>query len=300
MAVLNERRCRLTVAVPVPLDYKTISLQSTEIEGFRTRFDVEKSLGKHPNDAKFTITNLSAASRSVLQHQDAKVIFEGGYAETFAQIFQGDARITNHVLKGSDWETTIECGDGRRAFKFARVNQAFKEGTGAGDVLAYLIKAMGLNPGNSSGAVAELNTSLQYRNGYSAFGLASREISRVLEAVGWSWSIQSGAIQILKPGGTLSDVVVISPSSGLVGSPEMGSADKQKKSPILKVKALLQPSIYPGGRVVVESASHSGVFRVLKVHHTGDTAGGEWYTDLELEPSSDRVAATLAENQFKG
>jgi hypothetical protein len=83
-------------------------------------------------------------------------------------------------------------------------------------------------------------------------------------------------------------VIVLDSTSGLIGSPAMGSAPtasekKKGAKPLLTAKSLLQPPIRPGRRVRVKSAEYSGDFRAVKVTHDGDTAGGNWYTDLELE-----------------
>jgi len=75
----------------------------------------------------------------------------------------------------------------------------------------------------------------------------------------------------------------LSPSSGLIGSPEFGAAEKNK-GPVVKFKSLLDGRIKPGGRVKLNSLRYTGEVRVTKLSHSGDTAGGDWYTACEGEP----------------
>jgi hypothetical protein len=58
---------------------------------------------------------------------------------------------------------------------------------------------------------------------------------------------------------------------------------------VLKIRSLMQPSVKPGGLIRVESFSHTGQYRVVKVEHRGDTAGSDWYSDIEAVPTSEFV-----------
>jgi hypothetical protein len=135
---------------------------------------------------------------------------------------------------------------------------------------------MKVDPGNAASAA----TADSFLTGYVAHGRASTELERLLSARGLEWSIQDGRLQVLPKRGTTAQVVSLSPDTGLVGSPEYGTPDKKGAASVLKVKALLQPQIKPGGKIRIDSANIHGVFfRVEEVEHRGDTAGGDWYSD---------------------
>lgn len=280
MADLFERRCSIIVGKP-PTDYVTLQPGAIEVTGLRMQFKIEKTLTKTPNTCEVLITNLSEKSRAGMQAKGSRIIVSAGYPSTQAQIFSGDARLIEHVHVGPDWITKIQCGDGERAYQFARVNTSFAGGTRVVDVLKAAARSMFVDPGNLNEKAAALTQ--QFVNGYAMQGKASREFDKVLAPTGLEWSIQDGRMQLLAPGEANKDVVVeISPTSGLIGSPEHGTPEKKGGPAVLKVKSLLQPSAKPGGRVRVVSAEHNGIFRVLKVSHNGDTAGGEWYTTYEV------------------
>jgi hypothetical protein len=53
----------------------------------------------------------------------------------------------------------------------------------------------------------------------------------------------------------------------------------------LKVKSVLQPGLRPGRGLQLQSAAYSGLFRIEKVKHEGDTHGQTWTSDIEARPA---------------
>jgi hypothetical protein len=266
-----------------------VFLDGLEVIGLRTQFKVEKGDGKEPNKCEVNVTNLAESTRSQMAKKHAKLVLQAGYDTTIATIFSGDTRSIDHVKSGADWVTKAQAGDGERAYLFARANESFRAGTRVGDVILHLTRALGINPGNALEKASRLPSALQvYRNGYVVNGKASAELDKVLHAAGLRWSIQDGALQILGDGeSNKQQVIFLSPDSGLIDSPAHSAPDKKKPgaSTRLKVKAFLQPTLRPGGRVAIDSRGTKGQFRIHKVTHTGDTSGGDWYTELECSPA---------------
>jgi hypothetical protein len=277
--LLFDRKVKLIVAYALDEDYKSVSARAVEIEGLRVQFKISKSLHKDPNTAEITVTNLSERSRAEMMGKGAKVILQAGYSQTISQIFHGDARLIEHTREGVDWTTKIQTGDGERAFVHARINESFKSGTPLSGVINKVANKIGLGVGNLASASGL--QSKQYVSGYAARGKASKELDNVLKAAGYEWSIQDGALQILRPGATTEEIIELNEDHGLIGSPEHGTPVTKGGPPVLKIKSLLQPHIKPGCRVKLKSQGYDGLFRVLKLEHEGDTAGGSWYTSFE-------------------
>lgn len=254
------------------------------IEGLRVQFKIKKTSRKEPNTAEVTIFNLSEQSRAGLK-RGAKLIVEAGYSTSISQLFSGDARLVDHAHEGPSWLTKIQCGDGERAYRYAVVNESFIPGTSVADVFARVADSTGLDVAD---AVRTVRATIkeQFTQGYTAFGRGSLEIDRLLKGRGIEWSIQDGRLQVLLDDtATRDSAVLLSPDTGLVGSPEHGSPETKKKPQVLKVKSLLQPSLRPGRRVRVESEAITGDFRVLTVTHQGDTHGGDFYSECECVPA---------------
>ena len=288
--LLFDRRVKLTLAVPVATlgDFKTTTSDVLEISGqddpanpgLRLTFKITKTAKPDPNGNEVTVYNLAPATRARLQKKGVKLILEAGYAATGLQrLFSGDVRTADHVREGTDWASKLKCGDGERSYQNARLTKSFAAGTGAGDVLLALARATGLAIGNVPTEVANLTTTFQ--TGYCVSGPLSRSIDRLVSSLGCTWSIQDGAIQVLSPGGTFgAQIPQIDVTSGLVGSPEMGSPEKKGGAALIKFKSLLL-AVRPGGRVKLVSDQYNGVVTLKKVTHDGDTAGGNWYTEME-------------------
>lgn len=265
-----------------------VVVDGLRIHGLRVQFKSTKSLGKEPNTLDMSITGLSASTRAQMKAKHAKVVLLAGFRDALSQVFAGDARTTSHAKKSMEWETRLQCGDGERAYQFARVNESFAAGSRVRDVVRKLAKALGVGMGNAEKALSGAMPSglEEYSAGAAFYGKASAELDKVLKAAGFEWSIQDGALQVLKVGAVAEGrAVVLSPDSGLVGSPEVGAPQKEGASSVIKAKSLLQPSILPGGTVELRAMGFpGGQYRVTKVTHSGDTAGGTWHSDVEMTP----------------
>jgi hypothetical protein len=260
----------------------SIQIETIVITGLRVQFKVEKTDKPEPNTLDLAVYNLSETTRRSIQKAGVKVIVEAGYAGTIQQIYSGDARYVNSVRQNADWVTKIQCGDGEKHYSTARTNESFAPGTKMQDVAQKLIKDMKLGAGNvlaklKSGNVKDAVS--EFMNGLTVSGKSSTEFDKMMKAAGLTWSIQDGELQVTEPGAATDEsIVVLSSSTGLIGSPEVGEKG------IIKVKSLLQPGIKPARRIDIQSESIKGLFRPEKVMHTGDTHGPEWYTESEVKP----------------
>jgi hypothetical protein len=260
-----------------------VYVDTLKVEGLDLAFKISKTVKKEPNTCDLQIFNLAERTRSAMRAKGAKVIVQAGYGQTVRQIFSGDARTIDHKRTGPDWITHAQCGDGERAYADTRVSESFAAGTPVAEVLKTVAGTLPVSMGAALSTLAGVPG--QFTQGYTAHGNAAAELDTLLAARGYEWSVQDGELRVLKidqpaPGA----VIVISPSSGMIGSPEHGAPDKKHKPSILKVRSLLNGAILPGGRIRVQAAGISGDFRVQKVEHTGTTFGQEFYTDVEALP----------------
>jgi hypothetical protein len=259
----------------------SVIVGTLRVDGLRVVFRVDKSTAKEPNTLDLQVTNLSEQSRAAMQRKGLRVQVLAGYAAQAAVIFTGDLRTADHVHAGTEWTTKITAGDGERAYQHDHVSESFAPNTPAADVVRRLVRRLGVDPGEALQVAATLQGAFEH--GFVAHGKVSAVLDRVLGSRGMGWSVQDGRLQLLRPGETApGSAVVLSPDAGLVGSPEAGTPAVKGGPAVLKARSLLQPTLRPGGLVDLRSAAHRGQFRVEKVTHTGDTAGGDWYSDVEL------------------
>lgn len=250
--------------------------------GFRVAFRIEKTADQNPNTADITISNLQRSTREKLQRPGVQVILEAGYQNEHQVVFKGDARTISHVHDGPTWTTRIQCGDGEKALKNARVNESFGPGTDVREAARKAMEAMGLEMRD---AMAALGTGgwgaaqERFWHGLSVTGPAGKVLSDALGGSRYRWSIQDGVLQVLADGETTNEeAVLLDRWSGLIGSPELGD------NGVLKIRALLNGGLRPGRRVLLESDPFRGAFRVETAAHLGDTGGVEWYSEIEASP----------------
>lgn len=272
MAQLFRRVCSVTV-------------DTLKVDGLRICFSIKKTLTKEPNTLDLKIYNLSKSTRSAMKKAGAKITVTAGYQNEFGMIFAGDARTVDHTHDQAEWVTHIQCGDGELAYRFARCSGSFASGTSIKDVIRHAVKSLGVNSGNLEDALqsAKFRANLsQFIHGYTAHGKASGELDKLLRSAGLTWSIQNGALQVLQ--GTApakGAAILLSPSTGLIGSPDHGTPEKIGLPPVLKVKSLLRPAARCGGVIEIHSEDVNGQFRVNQLEHTGDSANGDWFTNFE-------------------
>jgi hypothetical protein len=255
------------------------------VEGLRIAFKVERSTStKPPNKAEIQIYNLSEDSRARTQKRNAAIVLQAGYPDTIGQLFSGNVKTVSHVRSGADWITKVVSADGEVQYRTARISESFKAGTKPEQVAQKLIDALKLKAGNVLKEIAKGDFAkglTEFTNGKVLQGNAAKELDTLLSSLGLTYSIQDGALQVLRFGkATEAPAVVLNTETGLIGSPEFGETGKDKHT-VLKVKSLLQPELVPGRRIKLESETKDCIARVEKVIHTGDTHGPAWYSDCE-------------------
>jgi len=272
---------------------RDVSLQVADLrlEGFDLSFVVTRSLSsKTPNTAEIRVWNLNADHRKRLQEaEQVYVSLEAGYVGATSLLFRGDLRDASSTREGADWITAITSDAGRRARK-ARIVKSFAPGATVASVLQDAAKAMGLKLGNSAQRVVEAKiagtAATQYFNGYALAGAVEDEIDRIARSCDLEWSVQDDELQFLDYGKPLSQLAVkLTPQTGLIGSPEPGNKG------LVDVRSLIIPDLYPGRRVEVQSEHVRGFYRIEVSKHTGQTAGKDWYVDLQLK-SEQRKASS--------
>lgn len=251
------------------------------IENLRVQFNCELTLKKQPNTCEITITNASEETRTFLQTKPVRARLEVGYTGELRQLFAGDLRWGQSAFVEKEWETKLQLADGDRAFRFAHVNKSFRSGTRLRDVLKYLASTLQVPiPRN---LLTDPVLDQQYAGGLAVYGEAHHAITSVLRPLGYEWSIQNGRLQAIRetelaPG----EAFRIDTATGMIGSPEAGAPDNPKKPPTVSVNTLVDPRIYPGSRVDLQSRAVKGTYKVVKVTHAGDNMGGDFQTSLEL------------------
>lgn len=259
-----------------------------QIQGLRIVFKIEKTLEKTPNNSTIDVYNLSEKSRAVFEQKNAATRLTAGYGTRAKDIFLGDIGSVVTKRSGADLITSVEAADGLLEYQTKEVDLSFSAGSKVGSVFEQLVTAFGLSKGEIQG----LDTNDEYLNGVSFAGKVHTALDTVIgKQPNLAWSIQDGQVQVLpKSSGSTRPAVVLTPETGLVGSPfkrAVLNLDIAKKiegkdaENGVTLKSLLNPEIVPGRLIDLRSQFVTGVFKVEKVTHSGDTHAATFYSDVE-------------------
>jgi phosphate/sulfate permease len=248
-------------------------------------FEVKRSLSaKTANAAEIKLTNLSGETRKRLQGmRDVFISLEAGYVEGTSVVFRGLLHEAFSAREGDEWVTTVSSQDAAKERKTKRIQKSFPAGTKVGDIIVACAKALEVGLGNVQNAAgsAELVgvTPSTTQTGYVASGDALSALDRVCRSCGIEWSIQDNQLQLLQLGQPTGEQgIVLSPESGLIGSPELG------KGGVVRCRTLMIPNLLPGRRVELRTRHVTGVYRVETTQHKGDFASVDnWGIELELK-----------------
>jgi hypothetical protein len=254
-------------------------------------FDIKKNLGKHPNTCEIKLVNMSDDTRKFLTNKPLRVDIEAGYGGVARLLWTGDLSWGNSKRDNTEWVTTLQLGDGLRAFALARTNKSYRPPVRVDKVLADAAASLGLTLPTTLAQSPQLKQALA--SGISLHGPTRDVLTEILAPYGFSWSVQNGQLQILRDDDTRPGTVhVVNQQSGLVGSPELtpphnastsGKGAAHRGSEV-KFKVLLWPELVPGGMVQLESQSVTGLFKITDVSHAGSTRDKDWYTDVTGRP----------------
>lgn len=281
--------------------------QGVEITELRIVFDVSKDNSKNPNRSKISVYNLAPETRKALEKPDVRCVFKAGYAEEDGpiEVYQGDVALVFSKFDGPNVITEIELGEGFKAIRDIMISLSYNSGVTSTKVLNDIAGKLKMPLNMPSDAPVR-----NWQNGLAFHGPARSGLDKITSATGLSWSVQGGALQVIRAGGNTNRTVVdLAADSGLVGHPERVRKGKQeiafvdddpkKQAQEIKrrsreivsttheedgwrVRSLLLPSLLPNDRVKLSSRSVEGVFTIKDLRHFGDTHGGDWITELKL------------------
>lgn len=285
--------------------------QGVEISALRMTFDVQKDDGRNPNRSRIRVYNLAPETRKNLEKPDTACVFKAGYAEEDGplEIYRGDVSFVFSRYEIPNVITEIELGDGAKAIRDVMVNLSYNGGVNSKKIIQDLASKLKA-PLNMPSDVPTRSWS----NGLAFHGAARQAMDKVCAASGLSWSIQNGALQVIRSGGNTNRTVFdLGAESGLISSPERVRKGKQEvqldetdpkfdkqlkqRSRTLdtvtqeedgwRIRSLLLPTLLPADRVKLSSRTVEGVFTIRSLRHFGDTHGGDWITELKvIQPTS--------------
>lgn len=266
----------------------------------RVTFEVSKDAQEEPNDHKIRIYNLAADTRRALEEPGLRCVLYAGYAEEGGPLLMASGSVVYAYTwyELPDVVTELAVKDGYTEVRDTAISIGLGPGAQASAIIRDVASQMGLPL-----VMADDVPDRRWQQGFSFYGAARTALHKVTQGTGLEWSIQNQQLQVVRRRGTTRrKAVVLAADTGLIGYPERTREAAREKARVRdsqtnddarlvsarqqldgwRVTSLLLPTINPGDLVKLESRTVQAFQRVEAVRHYGDSAGGDWQSELQL------------------
>lgn len=266
----------------------------------RVTFEVSKDAQEEPNDHKIRIYNLAADTRRALEEPGLRCVLYAGYAEEGGPLLMASGSVVYAYTwyELPDVVTELAVKGGYTEVRDTAVSIGLGPGAQASAIIRDVARQMGLPL-----VMADDVPDRRWQRGFSFYGAARTALHKVTQGTGLEWSIQNQQLQVVRRRGTTRrKAVVLAADTGLIGYPERTREAAREKARVRdsqtnddvrlvsarqqldgwRVTSLLLPTINPGDLVKLESRTVQAFQRVEAVRHYGDSAGGDWQSELQL------------------
>lgn len=254
-----------------------------DTEKLRVVFEITKNLASNPNQAKFSIYNISENTKKILASgEELDISFAVGYPGNTDIIFIGAIRTVNPPIRETvENRVEIVTGDGDRGIRFGTLQETFEGGTQLEFVLQRIVDVMPrVDVGITNGVLGKTAAS----RGVSLSGDCKTILDSLARQYNFTWSVQDSILETVAVDPTSKEALiedlgpnafVVSKNTGMIDTPKLHEKGK------LLVRSLINPRIKPGRAINIESSIVNGYFKVLTTKFIGDTDGVPWYMDIE-------------------
>lgn len=275
----------------------------TKITDLRISFVIGATSERNANTSKIKVYNLNERSRAILEQDEEMqalkgeltAILEAGYTGTGLEVlYKGKIDKSQFGRVGPDWVTTLFVKDGNTATTKTHFEKSYEGPIDTLEIIKQVIQKLEDEAGIIVKSLKNLSSDI-IQNGYSANGLVSKILDDLIGKQGLEWNVQNGELQIIAPDSSDDEAIVLTPETGLIGSPV-------RRETGIEFRALLQPKIKPGRVVEITSRNFKkALFRIRQAQFKGDTHGTPWFVTAIAVPLRERdivgpviTAATFA------
>lgn len=272
----------------------------TDFSRLRFRFEVKSADVETPNTAIIRVYNVSPTTLKLSLKEYDSVILQGGYGDSGGVLFHGTIKQFKFGKENNtDSFLDILAADGDLGYNFGIVNRTLPENNTAKDRLDAIVESMDvpLDP-NSPVDLKQYGGVLP--RGKVLFGMGRQYIREWCVTNSAKWTMRENTVTIIPLSGFLpGEAVKINSQTGMVGIPEStdnGVFVRMLLNPLVKIGNSLQINDRDINQTVIKEQMFpnynsppsffattppgDGIYRVMVVEHSGDTRGGEYYTDV--------------------
>lgn len=292
--VLFGRKYRVIVS-----DVNGVGIDVSEL---RCTFQIEKSISETPNYSEIVLYNLSAQTENSIIKEGAKIILEAGYQnQQYGLIFSGDIV---QPLRGKEDNTTytltLISQDGDLFYNKGIINASFRAGQTTRNILENMTKQS--SNALELGQISDNLSQTALPRGKALFGLTRDYFRQIAKSEQAAFYINNNKIDFVKAMDlSTNEVIKLNGKSGLIGKPEQTEEGIQATcllNPLLDLNKMVSVNLSSIQRQKVDKENEikniegSGIFKIIKLTHKGDTRGDEWYTEFTAVAQSGAIPIT--------
>lgn len=253
---------------------------------FKIVFNIAIEMGNMHSYCDCSIYNLSKETEAKAFRSGVEFGIKAGYEDTIDFIFKGSIRNVFKERDGANTVTRIIAKGGGQPD--STINRTLGKNSTVVDAINACAEVMGYPVIIQSDDFANVN---RYSRGYSLSGNPVVYLDNLAQMHGFKWTLDNERIVVVRNSSYRNgQPYVVSEQTGMEGIPELTETG-------CDVSIRMQPKIKIGGRIDIQSNlrtfefsnvyfqnipanAGSGVYRVDKIEHSGDTWGDDWTTKI--------------------
>lgn len=241
---------------------------------YEIQFRVDFAKGGDPDLAIIELYNLLPETEELFKKGE-EMILRAGYQGDIGIVMAGEIRHFRPFDEGADRICEIEVHDTSATYQGMEISESYVPGTTGSQILERVISMSGLERGK-----IQLVRDAVYLEGRSVDGTIKNIIEEIAKDCKSEVTVANGTIHVLPHDGHYDEAILLSPETGLIGSPKRIESDDENSALLWEVESLLNYRIRAGTLVQVKSKRINGLFAVESGSHTSD--GNEFKTTLQL------------------
>ena len=262
-----------------------------DVSELRCTFNIEKTVMTQPNLSVVTVYNLAPNTEAQFVQDGMRIVIEAGYRaqDQYGLIFDGKVI---HPSRGKEDATTyylsLQGLDGADFLAQSMVSQSLARQQPVRSVIDACVTA---SVPVETGTISSLLPDNAFIRGRVLFGMSRKYMQMMAQSVGAALYVEDGKLNMIAaPDLPAGEIFQLDETSGLVGFPkqtESGISFSCLLNPRLRLNDLVflnNESIkQQTGSIgqVIRPLAASGIYRVTKINHVGDTRGSDWHTNCE-------------------
>ncbi|HBC94306.1 MAG TPA: hypothetical protein DCZ10_15765 [Pelotomaculum sp.] len=275
-----------------------------DVSDLKCTFSIVKTMFIEPNYSEITIFNLSAETENAIIQEGYRAIIEAGYeGSQYGIIFDGIVvQPIRDKENGTDYKLTLVSMDSDTFMVYSMVNFSATRGQNSRSQVQNITNKASVP--SQLGTISQNFSDAKLTRGKVYFGMTADYLRQLAQSQSGTFYMEDGKVNIIRADDYPADEIIdLTPENGLIGVPTQQDYG-------VKAKMLLNPRVKIGSLVHIDNSlvrnqkyemgqpvyllDNDGIYRVIKLTHTGDTRGNDWYTEIETVSQSGILPSTIS------